>query len=147
MRETIIAQLTSKDDASACAFADQIISESRQSNQWVGYLDDFAALLHHPKSLVRNRGMFLLAANAQWDVENRFDDILPQFLMHIADEKPITVRQCIKALTQIGLAKPQYIPSILSALAAADVSKYKDTMRPLIEKDRAEAREILMKGK
>lgn len=147
MRETIIAQLTSKDDASACAFADQIISESRQSNQWVGYLDDFAALLHHPKSLVRNRGMFLLAANAQWDVENRFDDILPEFLMHIADEKPITVRQCIKALTQVGLAKPQYIPSILSALEAADVSKYKDTMRPLIEKDRAEAREILMKGK
>ncbi|MDO4472358.1 MAG: hypothetical protein Q4C17_04260 [Bacillota bacterium] len=50
------------------------------------------------------------------------------------DEKPITERQCIKALAGVGLAKPQYIPKILSCLKHADLSKYKDSMRPLIEK-------------
>ena len=47
----------------------------------------------------------------------------------------LTARQCIKELAQVGEAKPQYIPRILSAFREADLSKYKDSMRPLIEKD------------
>ena len=59
------------------------------------------------------------------------------------DEKPITARQCVKALAQVGLAKPQYIPRILSCLRGADLSKYKDSMRPLIEKDMAETKKVM----
>lgn len=70
--------------------------------------------------------------------ENRFDAIISDYLAHITDEKPITARQCIKALAQVGVAKPQYIPRILLCLHEADLSKYKDSMRPLIEKDMAE---------
>ena len=88
--------------------------------------------------------LYILAANAQWDGENRFDSIISDFLTHITDEKPITARQCIKALAQVGLAKPQYIPRILSYFHEADLSKYKDSMRPLIEKDMAETEKILM---
>ena len=138
MRQSIIAHLTSKDDKFACAFADKIISESLETDEWYEYFDDFAGLLDHPKSLVRNRVFYILAANAEWDNENRFDSVMPAFLTHITDEKPITARQCIKALSQIGQAKPQYIPMILSTLHDADLSKYKDSMRPLIEKDIAE---------
>ena len=72
-----------------------------------------------------------------------FDGILSDFLTHIVDEKPITARQCVKALAQVGLAKPQYIPRIVSALRCADLSKYKDSMRPLIEKDILETERIL----
>ena len=43
----------------------------------------------------------------------------------------------------MGLAKPQYIPRILFCLQSADLSKYKDSMRPLIEKDIAETERIL----
>ena len=92
---------------------------------------------------MRNRALHILAANAQWDKENRFDSIISDFLTHITDEKPITARQCVKALAQVGLAKPQYIPRILSALQDADLSKYKDSMRPLIERDIAETEMIL----
>ena len=84
---------------------------------------------------MRNRALTILAANAQWDDENRFDAVIENYLSHITDEKPITARQCIKALAQIGQAKPQYVPMILAALRSADLSKYKDSMRPLIEKD------------
>ena len=70
-------------------------------------------------------------------------EVIFDFLTHITDEKPITARQCIKALAQVGTAKPQYIPIILSALHSADLSKYKDSMRPLIEKDMAETERIL----
>ena len=143
MKESIIAKLTLKDDKYACALADKIISESRETDEWYAYFDDFASLLDHPKSLVRNRALYILAANAQWDDENRFDAIIANFLTYITDEKPITARQCVKALAQVGLAKPQYIPRILSRLKSADLSEYKDSMRPLIEKDIAEAVQIL----
>ena len=144
MRENIIAKLTAKDDKYACAIADKIISESQDTDEWYEYFDDFAALLAHPKSLVRNRVLYILATNAQWDDENRFDLIISDFLTHITDEKPITARQCIKALAQVGVAKPQYIPRILSCFHEADLSRYKDSMRPLIEKDMAETEKILM---
>ena len=143
MKETVITNLTSKNDNFSCAFADKIIAESQETDEWYEYLDAFAALLDHPKSLVRNRALHILAANAQWDEEKRFDVVLPAFLVHITDEKPITARQCIKSLAQVGKAQPQYIPAILSALHDADLSKYKDSMRPLIEKDIAETERIL----
>ena len=143
MEESILARLTSKDDPSACAFADQIIAESQETGAWYAYFDAFASLLDSPKSLVRNRALYILAANARWDEENRFDPIISDFLSHITDEKPITARQCIKALVQVGQAKPRYIPMILSRLHGADLSQYKDSMRPLIEKDIAETEKAL----
>ena len=143
MYENLIADLTSKDDKFVCAIADKIISESQDTDEWYGYFDTFASLLNHPKSLVRNRALHILAANAQWDDENRFDAILDDYIAHVTDEKPITARQCIKALAQVAMAKPQYIPRILSCLHRADLSKYKDSMRPLIEKDIAETEKIL----
>ena len=141
--QDIIAKLTAKDDEYACAIADKIISESQDTDEWYEYFDAFASLLNHPKSLVRNRVLYILAANAQWDDENRFDAILEDYLAHITDEKPITARQCIKTLVQVGMAKPQYIPRILSCFHDADLSKYKDSMRPLIEKDMEETERLL----
>ena len=143
MKDSIIQKLTSKNDKYSCSFADKVISESKDSDIWYEYFDEFASLLSHPKSLVRNRALYILAANAQWDDENRFDSVLDEYLSHITDEKPITARQCIKAWAEVGAAKPRYIPKILSCLETADLSKYKDSMRPLIEKDIAETVKIL----
>lgn len=144
MRENIVAKLTSKDDQYACALTDKIIAESQETDEWYEYFDDFASLLDHPKSLVRNRAIGILAAIAEWDAENRFDAIISDFLAHITDEKPITARYCIKALAQVGSARPKYIPAILSSLHSADLSRYKDSMRPLVEKDIVETERKLM---
>ena len=76
MKENIVAKLTEKDDKYACALADKIVSESQEPDEWYEYFADFASLLDHPKSLVRNRVLYILAANAQWDEENRFDKVL-----------------------------------------------------------------------
>lgn len=143
MNENIIAKLTSKDDAYACAVTDKIISESLETDAWYECFDEFSALLNHPKSLVRNRTLHILAANAQWDEANRFDSVIDDFLAHITDEKPITARQCVQALRRVGLAKPQYVPQILSRLKCADLSGYKDSMRPLIARDIAETERVL----
>ena len=135
MKQDAIALLTARDDKVACAFAERIVSESRETDAWYEYFDAFASLLAHPKSYVRNRALTVLAANARWDGENRFGGILREYLSHITDEKPITARQCIKALAEVGEYKPQMIPAITEALQGADLSGYRDSMRPLIEKD------------
>ena len=44
---------------------------------------------------------------------------------------------------EVGLAKPQYIPRILSSFQSADLAQYKDSMRPLIEKDMAETERLV----
>ena len=134
-KEAVISLLTAKDDKAACACAEAIITESRETDEWYECFDTFAALLRHPKSYVRNRALNILAANARWDDEKKFEGILPEYLSHITDEKPITARQCVKALAEVGEYKPQLIPDILAALRAANLSGYKDSMRPLIEKD------------
>ena len=110
--QEIINKLTAKDDKFACAYSDMIIAESRECDTWYEYFDAFATLLNHPKSLVRNRALHILAANARWDEENRFDAILPEFLSHVTDEKPITAHhdeQSIRALpvpaSALGLIK------------------------------------------
>ena len=73
-----------------------------------------------------------------------FDAIFSEYITHVTDPKPITARQCVKTLAQIGVMKPQYIPQILERLEHADLSQYNDSMRPLIEKDIAETKKRLI---
>lgn len=143
MKETMLAALTGKNDKYACELTEKIIQESRESEEWYDYFQDFVPLLRHPKSLVRNRALTILASNAQWDTENRFDQLLSEYLSHITDEKPITARVCIQTLPELAQAKPQYIPVILRTLEEAELSKYKDSMRSLIEKDIQEVKRKL----
>ena len=130
-----IARLTGKDAKDAYAFAQQIVEESRTCDVWYPCFDRFAGLLRHKNSLVRNRAISILAANAHWDREGKFDALLDEFLSHVADVKPITARQCVAALPEVAEAKPELIPRIRAALEQADLSGYPDSMQPLILKD------------
>lgn len=130
-----IARLTGKDAKDAYALTQQITAESRDTDAWYPCFDQFAALLRHKNSLVRNRAISILAANARWDAGGKFNALLDEFLSHVTDVKPITARQCIAALPEIAEAKPEFIPKIRSALRQADLSGYPDSMRPLILKD------------
>ena len=61
--------------------------------------------------------------------------IIDGYLEHITDEKPNCARQCIKLLPLIAAAKPTLAPKIVSALRDANVARYPDSMRPLVQKD------------
>ena len=43
----------------------------------------------------------------------------------------------IMCLRELGEGQRRYVPEILRAIRGADLSPYKDSMRPLIEKDMA----------
>ena len=40
MQENVVENLTSKNDKFACAYADKIISESKETDEWYEYFDD-----------------------------------------------------------------------------------------------------------
>ena len=133
--DACITRLTGKDAKDAYAFTQQIVEESRTSDAWYPCFDGFAELLRHKNSLIRNRAIAILAANARWDREGKFDALLDEFLSHVTDVKPITTRQCVAALPEVAEAKPELIPRIQAALKQADLSGYPDSMQPLILKD------------
>ena len=133
--DACIARLTGKNAKDAYAFAQQIVKESRASEIWYPYFDRVAELLRHKNSLVRNRAIAILAVNARWDREGKFDALLDEFLTHVTDVKPITARQCLAALPEVMEAKPALSPRIRSALEQADLSGYADSMRSLVLKD------------
>ena len=91
--------------------------------------------MRHKNSLVRNRAIAILAANARWDKDGKLDALLDEFLSHVADAKPITARQCVAALPEIAEARPALIPRIRAALERADLSGCPDSMQPLILRD------------
>lgn len=133
--DACISRLTGKDAKDAYAFAQQITAESRASDAWYPCFDRFAELLRHKNSLVRNRAIAILAANARWDRGGKFDALLNEFLSHVTDVKPITARQCVAAIPEIAEAEPELIPRIRAALEQADLSGYPDSMQPLVLKD------------
>jgi len=133
--DACVARLTGKDAKDAYASTQQIVEESRASGVWYPCFDRFAELLRHKNSLVRNRAIAILAANARWDREGKFDALLEEFLSHVTDVKPITARQCVAALPEVAEARPALVPRIRAALEQADLSGYPDSMRPLVLKD------------
>ncbi len=136
--ENLVSLLWSKDHNAGCAALRQLEELSCESDAVYLYTDRFAEMLDSKSSYVRNRGLLLLAENVQWDEERKMDQILGKYLLHVADEKPITARQCIQGLRKMTAVRPEWIPRIRQALLAADTGKYKESMRGLVEKDIAD---------
>ena len=64
-------------------------------------------------------------------IEAVFDDMC----VLLYDEKPTVVRQCLGALHEVALFRPEMQERICYAVDKIDLSVYKDSMSPLIKKD------------
>lgn len=109
---------------------------SSKSSEVYEYFDTFATMLDNTSSYVRTRGIALISANARWDTEsNKVDGIIDKYLSHVLDVKPVTSRQCVRAIPQIVRYKPELKNTIVNFLVNVNLSRYKDSMKPLIYKD------------
>lgn len=131
----LIERLYSKDNKVAYEALQILETESEKSNAVCKFLDRFTEMIEDSNSYIRTRGIVLISANAKWDTENQIDEIIDNYLKHILDEKPITARQCIKALPSIARYKPDLVECIREALIKADVTIYGDSMQKLVYKD------------
>ncbi|MDD6032344.1 MAG: SufBD protein [Oscillospiraceae bacterium] len=117
--------------------------ESAETNRLYPLLEEFTALTQSKSSLVRVRGFRLACAQARWDTEHRFDKCLETLLTMLDDHKATAVRQCLKALESVALCRPDLHDRIRQKLSGMELSKYKDSMRPLIQKDMEQLQALL----
>lgn len=130
-----VALLFEKDANKAYQAMKILEQKSQESSQVYVYIDYFINMLESEHSYIRTRGLILVAANAKWDSDGKIDEIVDDYAKYIVDEKPITARKCLQTLPLLVKAKPYLKHKILHMLETADLSKYNDTMLPLLYKD------------
>ena len=99
------------------------------------YFDDIKNMLYDEKSYIKMRGFRIICKLSKWDKDNKINDIIDVLLQVLGDEKPTIVRQCLAALNNLLLYKIDLSGKVENKLRSIDLSKYKDSMRPLIKKD------------
>ena len=92
-------------------------------------------MLDNEKSFIRVRGFRLICKNAKWDKYNKIDNSIDKILQELNDEKPTSVRQCLKAIAEIVEYKKSLNNKIKEKLLKINYLNYKDSMQSLIFKD------------
>lgn len=135
MHEEVIEALTDKDNQKGYAVWKQICAESAESDAYYELLDSFLAMLTHESAYVRTRGFVLACAQARWDTQGKLETAFDKMRVLLHDPKPTVVRQCLGALHEVARYRPELRGKIKEAVAAIELSRYRDSMAPLIQKD------------
>jgi uncharacterized protein with gpF-like domain len=81
-------------------------NRSSCSNDVYPFWDIFLSKLKSDNSYQRSIGVMMISENSRWDKEEKLNTSIDDYLNILKDEKPITVRQCIQALSDIVKYKP-----------------------------------------
>jgi phosphoribosyl-ATP pyrophosphohydrolase len=133
--QQLVDWLSEKDDT--IRYHSFLLLQHRSGNfeDVYSYWNIFCEKLKSENSYQRSIGLMLIAANAKWDMENRLDDVIDEYLSLIYDEKPITVRQCIQSLCEIVPYKKHLLMKIADKLMSLNITEIRATMQKLILTD------------
>ena len=113
----------------------EIESSIDESKLLYEFFDDIKKMLLDEKSYIKMRGFRIICKLSKWDNDNKINNIIDILLQVLDDEKPTIVRQCLSSLNNLLLYKIDLSEKVENKLKNMDLSKYKDTMKPLIKKD------------
>ena len=113
----------------------EIESSIDESKLLYEYFDDIKKMLLDEKSHIKMRGFRIICKLSKWDKDNKINKIIDSLLQVLDDEKPTIVRLCLSSLNNLLLYKIDLSEKVESKLKNMDLSKYKDSMKPLIQKD------------
>ena len=139
----LLDMLLNDNDEIAYKTTKEIAAESEFSDTYYKYIPEFVEFLNHKKSYVRIRALILCCSQARWDNEGIIAKYLPQMLQLIRDEKPTVVRQSLNALQEVVVFRPELCEAILVELEKMEITKYKDSMIGLIQKDVEELKDLI----
>ena len=143
----MMAQLQSRNSTEVYQFLQLLERESEESDSLYGSLDDFLSLLKDKSSLARTRGFRLICAQARWDRDGWIGAHLEELLAALDGEKATAVRQDLAALHQVVRFLPELGPQIGKKLDGIDLSKEKESMAPLLQRDIQELRNLIQEEK
>lgn len=113
----------------------EIESSIDESKLLYEFFDDIKKMLLDEKSYIKMRGFRIICKLSKWDNDNKINNNIDILLQVLDDEKPTIVRQCLSSLNNLLLYKIDLSEKVENKLKKLDLSKYKDTMKPLIKKD------------
>lgn len=113
----------------------EIESSIDESKLLYEFFDDIKKMLLDEKSYIKMRGFRIICKLSKWDNDNKINNIIDILLQVLDDEKPTIVRQCLSSLNNLLLYKIDLSEKVENKLKNMDLSKYKDSMKPLIQKD------------
>ena len=131
----IYKKLTNKNDKVAYEYAKNISVESSKSDKYLKMIPVFATMLEDESSYIRTRGFMLICSQARWSDRDQIKDIYDRMSTLLYDSKPTVVRQCLKALQEVVLFRPELSKTIKKSINKIDINSYKDSMSSLIQKD------------
>ena len=131
----ILQGLQNKDNREAYQLLLLLEERSAESDELYGCLEDFLGLLKHRSSFVQVRGFRLACAQARWDRDGKLLRHLDALLSTLDRAKPTAVRQCLSALEGAAEHRPELREGIRAKLETLDLTRFGDSMRPLIERD------------
>ena len=143
MMDEVISKLRDKDNKAAYEYAKQLGVESAESDKYLDLIPQFAKLLTDENSYVRTRGFCLICNQARWADAGQIESVFDEMSALLYDAKPTVVRMCLGALHEVALYRPEMADRIIRTVHRIDITKYKDSMSGLIEKDMKELLKIL----
>ena len=141
--DSIIKELTNKDDKKAYARTKEIVAESELSPKYYSSIELFASLLDDKKSYIRTRAFILCCSQARWDDKGKLKQMLPALMALFHDAKPTVVRQCLNAAKEIVVFRPELSKTINAELNRIDLAGYYDSMVELIRADIAALKKLI----
>ena len=133
--DILLSTLTAKDTKQNYGAFLELERLSEESDELYPDTERFAEMVLDKAWAIRCRGFRLFCKQARWDDDGVIDRHLDRTLVILEDEKPTAVRQALAALLDVVPYKRELWPVIRQRVAAMDLSRYKDSMAPLIEKD------------
>ena len=127
----LVEWLSDRDDKLRYPCLLVLLERAKVSDDLYKYWEVFRDKLKSGNSYQRSIGLMLLAANTKWDSGGKFEDNFEDYCAILSDEKPITVRQCIQAFSDIVPYKPELCEKIADRLMKIDIAGTKETMRKL----------------
>lgn len=113
----------------------EIESDIDKSNKLYEYFDDIKKMLLDEKSHIKMRGFRIICKLSKCDKDNKINNIIDSLLQVLDNGKPTIVRLCLSSLNNLLLYKTDLKEKVENKLRNMDLSKYKDSMKPLIQKD------------
>lgn len=135
VNDKLIKILYNKETSDAWDKVQKVEADCEMSNNLYDQFDIFKKMLEDEKSYIRMRGFRILCKLSKWDINNKVNDNINNMLNVLNDDKPTIVRMCLQTINDLVIYKPELSTIINNALKNIDLSKYRDTMRPLIKKD------------
>ena len=133
--DSLLAVLTQKDTKQAYGTLLELERISEETNDLYPFTEQFTEMVADKAWAIRCRGFRLFCKQARWDEDGVIDRCLDRALVILEDEKPTAVRQALAALLDVVPYKRELWPAIRQRVEAMDLTRYKDSMSPLIEKD------------